>query len=167
MEELGSSEHYRTFYETTFNPIQNEQGLVTGVAVFYGDITDRKRKENELLRTNFELDTFVYRSSHDMRAPLRSVLGLVNLIRMEPDRAKHPELLQLIERSINKLDSFLSDLISFSRNSRLEISNEPIDFEKLIDECFDNLRYMANADRIKVYKDIHYGEPFSRTVRGF
>jgi light-regulated signal transduction histidine kinase (bacteriophytochrome) len=63
---------------------------VTGVAVFARDITERKQRENELIRTNFELDSFVYRSSHDMRAPLRSILGLVNLIRMEEDPDKAP-----------------------------------------------------------------------------
>ncbi len=159
-EELGDPEYHRTWYEITFNPIQNENGTVTGVAMFARDITERKQRENELVRTNFELDSFVYRSSHDMRAPLRSILGLVNLIRMEDDPAKHPELLYLIEKSVNKLDTFILDLINFSRNSRLSIATEPVDFERIISECMENLRYMERADRIRIVSDIQTEEPF-------
>jgi PAS domain S-box-containing protein len=122
-EDLGEADLLRACYEITFNPIQNESGAVTGVAVFARDITERKQRENELIRTNFELDSFVYRSSHDMRAPLRSILGLVNLIRMEEDPEKHPHLLHLIEKSVNKLDTFILDLMNFSRNSRLSVAD--------------------------------------------
>jgi PAS domain S-box-containing protein len=159
-EDLGEATLLRACYEITFNPIQNENGAVTGVAVFARDITERKQRENELIRTNFELDSFVYRSSHDMRAPLRSILGLVNLIRMEEDPQKHPHLLHLIEKSVNKLDTFILDLMNFSRNSRLSVATEPVDFEKIIAECADNLRYMERADRVRIITDVQSREPF-------
>jgi PAS domain S-box-containing protein len=159
-EDLGEASLHRTCYEITFNPIQNESEAVTGVAVFARDITERKQRENELIRTNFELDSFVYRSSHDMRAPLRSILGLVNLIRMEEDPAKHPHLLHLIEKSVNKLDTFILDLMNFSRNSRLSVATERVDFEKIIADCNDNLRYMERADRVRIITDVQSKEPF-------
>jgi PAS domain S-box-containing protein len=159
-EDLGEAGLHRACYEITFNPIQNESDTVTGVAVFARDITERKQRENELLRTNFELDSFVYRSSHDMRAPLRSILGLVNLIRMEEDAEKHPHLLHLIERSVNKLDTFILDLMNFSRNSRLTVATEPVNFEKIITDCTDNLRYMERADRVRIITDVQSKEPF-------
>ncbi|MBD0254896.1 MAG: PAS domain S-box protein [Cytophagales bacterium] len=159
-EDLGEASLHRACYEITFNPIQNESGAVTGVAVFARDITERKQRETELIRTNFELDSFVYRSSHDMRAPLRSILGLVNLIRMEEDPEKHPHLLHLIEKSVNKLDTFILDLMNFSRNSRLSVATEPVDFEKIIADCADNLRYMERADRVRIITDVQSREPF-------
>ncbi len=160
VEELGNKSVYRMFYETTYNPIQNEKNEVTGIAVFSRDITARKKTENELSRTNFELDNFVYRSSHDMRSPLRSILGLVNLIRMESDPAEHATLLGMIERSVNKLDTFILDLINFSRNSRVNVFTEHIHFSKIISECLDNLKYMENAGRVQVITDIECEEAF-------
>ncbi|MDJ1484902.1 ATP-binding protein [Cytophagaceae bacterium YF14B1] len=160
VEELGEPNLHRTWYETVYNPIQNEFGKVTGVAVFSRDITERKRAENELIRTNFELDTFVYRASHDMRAPLRSVLGLVNLIKIETDEKQKTEYLKLIEKSVDRLDAFFSDILSFSRNSRLDIVKEQVDFNKLTKECWNSLQYLENASEIRLIKDIRVPEPF-------
>jgi PAS domain S-box-containing protein len=160
IEEMGNADCRRTWYETIYNPIQDDYGHVTGIAVFSRDITERKRAENELVRTNFELDTFVYRASHDMRAPLRSVLGLVNLSRMETDEDQKAEYLKLIEKSVDKLDTFFSDLLSFSRNSRLEILKEPGDFKKSIKNVWNDLQYLENAPSIVLLKDIHMEEEF-------
>jgi|GEM_PF-1588046 len=151
---LGNTNLHRTWYETVYNPIQNEYGKVTGIAVFSRDITERKRAENELIRTNFELDTFVYRASHDMRAPLRSVLGLVNLIKIETEEHQKTEYLKLIEKSVDRLDSFFADLITFSRNSRVDLAKDHIDFNKLIKDCWNNLQYLENASAIRLIKEV-------------
>lgn len=160
VEEMGNADLHRTWYETVYNPIQNEYGKVTGIAVFSRDITERKRAENELIRTNFELDTFVYRASHDMRAPLRSVLGLVNLIKIETEEQQKTEYLKLIEKSVDRLDSFFSDVLSFSRNSRLDIIKEQVDFNKLIKECWGSLQYLENAAEIRLIKDVRAQDDF-------
>jgi PAS domain S-box-containing protein len=139
---------YSADLEISFNPIYTKEGEINGLSVFGRDITQRKISENELKRTNFELDSFVYRASHDLRAPLRSVLGLNNLARIEPDTEQRNHYLKLVEKSINKLDSFIMDLTNFSRNSRLEILVEKIDFNSIINDCIDNLKYMDHADKI-------------------
>jgi PAS domain S-box-containing protein len=160
IEEMGDAAFRRTWYETVYNPIQDEYGKVTGIAVFSRDITERKRAENELIRTNFELDTFVYRASHDMRAPLRSVLGLVNLIKIENDESQKNEYLRLIEKSVDRLDSFFADLLSFSRNSRLDLAKDQINFHKLVKDCWNDLQYLDNAPHIQLVKDIRVQDPF-------
>ncbi len=160
IEEMGDAAFRRTWYETVYNPIQDEYGKVTGIAVFSRDITERKRAENELIRTNFELDTFVYRASHDMRAPLRSVLGLVNLIKIETEERQKEEYLRLIEKSVDRLDSFFSDVLSFSRNSRLDVVKDQIDFHKLVKDSWNNLQYLENAPQIRLVKDIQVQDEF-------
>jgi signal transduction histidine kinase len=76
------------------------------------------------------------------------VLGLLNLIKLESNEEQKNNFLGLAEKSINKLDTFISDLTHFSRNTRLEIANEPIDFNHIIAECIENLRFMERADRV-------------------
>jgi signal transduction histidine kinase len=100
----------------------------------------------ELRKLNSELDSFVYSTSHDLRAPLASVLGLVNLSRLEEKNKDH--YLNLIEKSVKKLDRFINEIIDYSRNSRLEISPSPIDFEKLINEIFEDLEYLEEKNHI-------------------
>lgn len=146
--------------EASFNPILTKDRAVTGISVMARDVTERKRAEDELKRTNFELDSFVYRASHDLRAPLRSVLGLVNLIKIEKDENQKKAFLTLAEKSINKLDTFISDLTHFSRNTRLEITAAEIDFTALISECLENLRYMEKAERVAPILDLQQKGPF-------
>jgi PAS domain S-box-containing protein len=136
-------------YEIRYNPIYSE-GQVSGVSIFARDITQRKIAENDIMRTNFELDSFVYRASHDLRAPLRSVLGLTNLAKIEEDTEQRNIFLSLIDKSVNKLDTFIADLTNFSRNSRLDIVIRKIDFKNILQETIDNLKYMDNADSIEL-----------------
>lgn len=141
--------HDENSFEISYNPIYSDKGRISGVSVFGRDITQRKLAENDIIRTNFELDSFVYRASHDLRAPLRSVLGLVNLAKAEENEKERNTYLYLVEKSVNKLDTFISDLTNFSRNSRLEVTVSRIDFGSIIEDCLENLKYMDNADRIR------------------
>ena len=86
------------------------------------DITQSKLDNIELQKVNFELDNFVYYSSHDLRSPLRSILGLVNIYRYETEEYLKDEYINRIEYSINKLDHLVQELLSISRNDRV---NDP------------------------------------------
>ncbi len=129
--------------------------VINGIIINFHDVTERKNTEIQLLNTNFELDSFVYRASHDMKAPLRSVMGLINLTLKESNQ--NPNLLQylnMMEVSITKLDNFLKDLTSFVRNSRLEINPEEINFEEVINESLNSLKFIENAHNIAIVKNL-------------
>jgi hypothetical protein len=147
------------YIESVMNNLLDDNS-VQGVVVNSRDITQRKDAEIKLKQTNFELDSFVYRASHDLRAPLRSVLGLLNLIRMESAETQKAAYINLAEKSINKLDSFILDLTNFSRNTRMEVEKEQIDFREVIEECLDNLKFMENADRVEIKVEIEDSMPF-------
>lgn len=103
----------------------------------------------ELSDRNFELDQIVYRTSHDIRSPLTSVMGLLNVMRLEgiPDNLVDYTL--RIEQSIQKLDRFVSSMLNFAKANRVAPKSEIIDFEELIEKTFDNLRYIKNFDKIE------------------
>jgi PAS domain S-box-containing protein len=128
------------------NAVTGERNIL-GVSI---DYTDRKSAEDELVKTNFELDSFVYRSSHDLKAPLRSVLGLVSLMRMDKSEENLTDCVERMEKTINRLDLFISDLTNYSRNARLEIQKQDIDLEGLIYNTLDNLKYLDPLKKISV-----------------
>ena len=137
------------FYEISYNPIYDSENNVSGVSVFARDITQRKNNEATIVQTNFELDSFVYRASHDLRAPLKSILGLVNIINNQANETDKVNYLRLIEKSAIKLDNFISDLINFSRNSRASVDIEEVDFNVIIAECKETLRFMEGAEKVE------------------
>lgn len=137
------------FYQTSyFYLLLAALLLLLFYAIYKWRVNAVERRNVELRKVNGELDRFVYSASHDLRAPLASVLGLVNIARL--DKGNNFETyLDKIETSVLRLDGFIRDIIDFSRNARVEIEPEPIDFNTLITEVFENLKYLDEKDRIK------------------
>ena len=136
------------------------------VLVIIRDVTERKRTEKELIKRNFELDSFVYRASHDLKAPLNSLMGLIGLVEGETTDDMVLRYLTMMNKSVTKLDTFIRDLADFSRNARLELEVSPIDWQKAVDESLENLRFMENSDRVEKIVEIKgNGEFHSDPVR--
>lgn len=113
-----------------------------------------QQKNMELKKSNLELDKFVYSVSHDLRAPLTSILGLIQI---SEDEEKTPFLannIDLIRSSVHKLDNFILDILNYSRNSRIDVVLEEIDFSKMVNEIAADLRNMSCSKpelKINVY----------------
>ena len=106
-------------------------------------------KQNiELKKVNAELDRFVYSASHEIRSPLSSILGLINLARMG-DSSKQFEYFDHVEKSINRLDDFIQDIIDYSRNARLGVEVVEVDFETMISNILADISYTKNFAEIK------------------
>ncbi len=100
-----------------------------------------QKTNQELSKRNTELDNFVYSVSHDLRAPIASVLGLINLARKDRDRTMRDTYLDMINNSALQQDHFIREILDQSRNSRLEVKREEILFQPIIDETFDQLSF--------------------------
>jgi signal transduction histidine kinase len=108
------------------------------------------RKNAELKQANKELDRFVYSVSHDLSAPLKSILGLVNISRLDKNGNSQPDYLNRIEKSVTKLETFITQILDFSKNKRQELVVERIQLKMLCDEILDNLRYAADFKLIEI-----------------
>jgi signal transduction histidine kinase len=120
------------------------------------------KSNDELKKSNKELDSFVYSVSHDLRAPLSSMLGVVGLCEMG---ALDPFMLKnvtLLKSSIKKLDGFIMDILDYSRNARLEIDCQEIHFTDLLTDISANLKFMGADEQKKVdiRTTIRNGVPF-------
>ena len=107
-----------------------------------------EEKHDELITLNQEMDVFVYRTSHDLRAPLTSLLGIIGLMRNESLSPAIEKYLSLQERSIHKLDGFVREILDYSRNSRLDITPQAIDFHVLIDETYNLYSHLPQYEQI-------------------
>lgn len=131
---------------------------------FIQDITERKKIEDDLKVRNAELNNFVYKVSHDLRAPLLSTIGLLNLAKLS-ESSEHTKYLEMIENRIKRLDDFISDILSHSKNLYTTVLVENIDLEKMIQKCFQDLSYLKNSAKIKYTTEIKGGEFFSDSQR--
>ncbi|MFA7381042.1 MAG: HAMP domain-containing sensor histidine kinase [Bacteroidia bacterium] len=115
----------------------------------------------ELNKTNKELDKFVYSVSHDLRAPLSSILGIVQLTEEDVEDEQIKSNLGFVKQGVLKLDTFIQDILDYSRNTRVQIKSEHINFNELLQEVSANLKYMANDEkRVTVLTEVSQKEDF-------
>lgn len=120
---------------------------------------ERKRREAEaalcaqnieLIKVNEELDQFVYSVSHNLRAPLMSMLGLVNLFQVNIQNGQYedaPAYLSRIEHSIHKLDATIRQILTYSKNSRSISAMGKINLHQLVNGIFEELQYFNAYER--------------------
>jgi signal transduction histidine kinase len=113
------------------------------------ELTFKKREiENQELKTaNYELDRFVYSTTHDLRAPLNSMLGLIEIAQDDTTEEMMLEYLGMLKGNAKKLDGFICDILDYSRNSRMQIDNEQINFNELLNDVTQNLKFMGDNNR--------------------
>ncbi len=137
-----------------------ENGKIVGAVCFSQNITQikknevmLKKKNKALKKVNNELDKFVYSASHDLRAPLSSILGLISLLNSDSSEEEKQMYYNLMKKSIKKLDDFIQQIVHYSRNARIGVIPEKIDLNELIDYSIENLQYMTNSQKIKTHID--------------
>jgi PAS domain S-box-containing protein len=121
--------------------------LILGSTV---DITATKNFENEILekndelmKINKELDQFVYSVSHDLRSPLLSVKGLVSLLQFPVEDKESHSYIGMINKSIDRLDNSILEILNFSRNARLDVVKTEFNLEAMVQDIFQDLSHMA------------------------
>lgn len=113
-----------------------------------------KESNRMLQKVNEELDRFVYSTSHDLRAPLTSVTGLINLSINNPNTDEVRNYLGMMNTRIKSLDSFIKDITDYSRNNRLKIVYDTINIHELANEVWDSLQYSQEASGITFINDL-------------
>ena len=156
------------FIRSTGEVIRNKNGKAHRILGIKQNITGKKQSEEELksqneelLKVNNELDHFVSRVSHDLRAPISTALGLIELVlKHENDVDKIKELLGHVRNSLNKQDYFIRDILDYSRNSRMPLLPEVVDFRKMTEDIFSQLVYSYESDKVKHSLHIEQKEDF-------
>jgi signal transduction histidine kinase len=107
------------------------------------------QKNGELQKVNEALDRFVYSVSHDLRSPLSSILGLINLANLTKDPNELVQIIKMIQGRVLAQDNFIREIIDYSRNARTETAIEPLNLKKQVEEVIDTLKFDGQADKIE------------------
>jgi signal transduction histidine kinase/ligand-binding sensor domain-containing protein len=119
------------------------------------DQLDRRVQERttKLVKTNQQLDRFVYSASHDLSAPLKSILGLINILKLEKKDEGLIQHLKHMERSVQKLEVVIYHLTQFSRNMGGPVSSLTFPFKNVVEEVIEDLKYYSNVYRIDIIRN--------------
>ncbi len=119
-----------------------------------------QERYNEVKLLNEALDHFAYSVSHDLRSPIASVLGLINLIKLEENIANIKIYSDMQEKSMNKLDAYIKKILEYSTITRAKDKIEEINFEDTANEIFEFHNLAISSRQIKKIIVCHAHSPF-------
>lgn len=108
-----------------------------------------KVANDELTLRNTELDRFVYSASHDLSAPLKSILGLIQVAKLDNPGDIHLQYLDMMERSVYKLEDFIQEVVTYSRNTRMPVRFEQFNFRAFVESLLQDHEYSPNFKHIR------------------
>jgi PAS domain S-box-containing protein len=156
------SDGTKVFVSSRWSLRRDELERPVAVLETNNDITERKRREEEVLHlnqelakrsvelegTNKELEAFAYSVSHDLRAPLRHMAGYTELLQKRVSSAldeKSQRYMAMIQESAKRMGSLIDDLLAFSRIGRAETQKTFVNLEQLAREALSEIKQEAEG----------------------
>ena len=142
----------------------------SGLSVYFKDITERRKTQQEiqelntrleekvesrtkeLLKANEEMEAFSYSVSHDLRAPLRAIIGFTAVLEEDYSSkldAEAQRVTSIIKKNTLKMGHLIDDLLTFSRMGRQDIIKTTIDNNNLVGEIVGGMDKNGHADTIE------------------
>jgi light-regulated signal transduction histidine kinase (bacteriophytochrome) len=155
--------------DATIVPFLNDQGKPRQYVAIRTDITERKAAEEKIARlnteleqrvvertaqlqaANHELETFSYSVSHDLRAPLRHVLGFIDLLQKEAGPSLSEKSLghmATISQATKRMGNLIDDLLAFSRLGQTKLQKEEVNLDQLVHETSNDFQMETKARNI-------------------
>ena len=149
-------------YDLNNNPVIN--GVITRVR----DITFSKKRETQLLERVYQLqqnkagmDYFMSVVSHDLKAPLSSIKGILMLMEMENEEQHFSEEIGYLKDSVQKMEAFIADMLDYTRSEHAAPDPQPVNFGAVIDEIVTGLKFMdASHKEIRFNRSINQAGQF-------
>ena len=147
--------------------------IIGSVSIYYSVMINRLRrskdetddKNRNLIIANTELDKFVYSASHDLRSPILSLKGLIEIVKLEDDLDQIRYYLDLMHESLDKQDEFIKEIIDYSRNKRKKVAIGPVSLNEIINEIIAQHQYIKGTDGIAIKKELSVDELHSDGLR--
>jgi PAS domain S-box-containing protein len=124
------------------------------ITAIFTDITVLKKTERDLVYKNRELDTFVYKASHDLKAPLSSLQGLVDIAIQELRESPGQPYLALIERTVQKMDDVLQGLLEVTWIKQGALDPVNIHISDLVQTILRSIEHAPGYSTVEFRLDI-------------
>ena len=121
----------------------NDDGEFIGHHCFMSDISDRKQAEEEIMRSNIELERFAYVASHDLQEPLRMVTNFTGLLEKKygdklDDTAR--EYIDFAYKGGRRMQELVNDLLEYARIGQDAETFKDVNINNLMEMIKDNLK---------------------------
>jgi PAS domain S-box-containing protein len=126
----------------------DEEGRTIGALVAVHDETELRNSEEKLRGKVQELDTFIYKASHDLKGPLSSMAGLINLAKIELTGAESEQYLERLEQSNQKMEAILHDLLELAHISQGTSIRRKVNLQELIWSVINSLKDLPECSDI-------------------
>ncbi|MGH1484679.1 MAG: PAS domain-containing sensor histidine kinase [Cellvibrionaceae bacterium] len=137
--------------------------------IFITDITERKNAEKALLSANTELEEFAYRTSHDLRSPIVSAVGLMKIAKdslNKQDFEKVHTCMDHADKSLRKLEVLIRDILQLTEMQNKEEDIQEIDIQTMIDEIWGSFSQLEGFDNIQKSITLEHSKPlFAKKTR--
>jgi light-regulated signal transduction histidine kinase (bacteriophytochrome) len=163
--------------EISLSPLETSSGVLVTASI--RDVTRRREIEQSLQQLNAalkehagmltaankELESFSYSVSHDLRAPLRHIVGFSDLLEKETtsklDQGAQ-RYLKIIRDSARQMGALIDDLLSFSRMSRAEMMKTVVNLSHIAEEIISRQKSETTERKIDWKLDplpVVHGDP--------
>jgi len=116
-----------------------------GLAVYFRDVTEKKKSDADLLRLNEDLKQFTFAATHDVREPLRMITVYVQLLQRRLGSSLDEECKSFITQIVSgttRIARLLDGLLEFSRTGEIVVSQaEPVETERALNAALENLQF--------------------------
>jgi signal transduction histidine kinase len=114
-----------------------------------------KERTKELQEKSKQVDILVYKASHDIKGPLRSIVGLTKLGMTDlKDSSKALEYMQNIYSASSKVTETVTDLLNLAKLKQTTLSFEPIEVEKIIQEIILSFENLPEYKRLNINLEV-------------
>lgn len=168
LEEQYGSKDKQVYVQISYNPIINEHGDITGVAVFSQDISDKKLNELALLKAKDDAiraasakSDFLSNMSHEIRTPMNAIVGITELLMQKIEQPQNIEYLQSIKYSADNLLFIINDILDFSKIEAGKITLEKVPFNliELLQELKKSFLHQAKEKGINLLLELDKNIP--------
>lgn len=135
------------------SPIMDSANRYRGAIAFITDMTSQKLAEQELRRSNTELDAFSHTVAHDLKSPLSVLLGFADLLETEIFNIPQDdaiEYLRTMGQTTQKMINIVDELLLLSQMRKSDVTLVPVDMEFIVNEALMGVAYLRNQHRAQI-----------------